>query len=100
MYGISPWLRFSRVCLSHIKTSNARFALSYAARAEFFENSSEAIQDIPDNARLLVGGFGLCGIPENVISAIAKKGIKDLTIVSNNAGVDNFGLGLLLQTKQ
>ncbi|XP_035226639.1 succinyl-CoA:3-ketoacid coenzyme A transferase 1, mitochondrial-like isoform X4 [Stegodyphus dumicola] len=103
MYGINPWLRFSRVYLSHIKSfqvSKARFSLSYGTRAEFFENSSEAIQDIPDNARLLVGGFGLCGIPENLISAIYKKGIKDLTVVSNNAGVDNFGLGLLLQTKQ
>ncbi|XP_035226637.1 succinyl-CoA:3-ketoacid coenzyme A transferase 1, mitochondrial-like isoform X2 [Stegodyphus dumicola] len=100
MYGINPWLRFSRVYLSHIKVSKARFSLSYGTRAEFFENSSEAIQDIPDNARLLVGGFGLCGIPENLISAIYKKGIKDLTVVSNNAGVDNFGLGLLLQTKQ
>jgi 3-oxoacid CoA-transferase subunit A len=48
----------------------------------------------------LLGGFGLCGIPENLIAALQRKGSKDLTLVSNNAGVDNFGIGLLLQTKQ
>jgi 3-oxoacid CoA-transferase A subunit len=59
-----------------------------------------AVNDIPDNAILMFGGFGLCGIPENCISAILKKGIRNLTCISNNAGVDGFGLGLLLQTKQ
>ena len=60
----------------------------------------EAIQDIPDGASLLVGGFGLCGIPENSIFALKQRGLKNLTCISNNAGVDDFGLGLLLQTHQ
>jgi len=63
-------------------------------------SADEAIQDIPDNSTLVVGGFGLCGIPENLINALVKKGVKGLTCVSNNAGVDDWGLGLLLQTKQ
>ena len=63
-------------------------------------NATDAIKDITDNMTLLVGGFGLCGIPENCINALVKKGIKGLTCISNNAGVDDFGLGLLLQTKQ
>src|SRR6185369_15735077 len=60
----------------------------------------EAISDIPDGATLMLGGFGLCGIPENTIAALVRKGAKGLTCISNNAGVDDFGLGLLLQTKQ
>jgi 3-oxoacid CoA-transferase subunit A len=63
-------------------------------------NAAEAIHDIRDGAVIMVGGFGLCGIPENCIVALKQKGIKDLTCISNNAGVDNFGLGLLLQTRQ
>lgn len=65
-----------------------------------FANADEAIADIKDGSTLCVGGFGLCGIPENLLEAIRKKGVKGLTAVSNNAGVDNFGLGVLLQTKQ
>jgi 3-oxoacid CoA-transferase subunit A len=65
-----------------------------------FPNAEAAIQDIQDGATLIVGGFGLCGIPEHLIAAIAKKGIKDLTTVSNNAGVDEFGLGVLLKNRQ
>jgi 3-oxoacid CoA-transferase subunit A len=64
------------------------------------KNAEEAVKDITDNMTLLVGGFGLCGIPENCINALVKKGVKGLTCISNNAGVDDFGLGLLLQTKQ
>ncbi len=64
------------------------------------KNAEEAIKDIHDGAVLLVGGFGLCGIPENLIAALVKKGVKNLTCISNNAGVDDFGLGLLLQTRQ
>jgi 3-oxoacid CoA-transferase subunit A len=60
----------------------------------------EAVQDIQDGAVLMLGGFGLCGIPENCITALVKKGIKDLTCISNNAGVDDFGIGLMLQQKQ
>jgi 3-oxoacid CoA-transferase A subunit len=63
-------------------------------------SAAEAIRDIPDNSTLVVGGFGLCGIPENLINALVEKGVKGLTCVSNNAGVDDWGLGLLLQTKQ
>lgn len=62
--------------------------------------AEEAINDVKDGMTLMVGGFGLCGIPENCISALVKKGVKQLTCISNNAGVDDFGLGLLLQTKQ
>jgi 3-oxoacid CoA-transferase subunit A len=64
------------------------------------KNADEAVNDITDNMTLLLGGFGLCGIPENCIAALVKKGVKGLTCISNNAGVDDFGLGLLLQTKQ
>jgi 3-oxoacid CoA-transferase subunit A len=60
----------------------------------------EAVADILENATLMLGGFGLSGIPENCISAILKKGTKGLTCISNNAGVDDFGIGLLLKTRQ
>lgn len=60
----------------------------------------EAVQDIQDGATILVGGFGLVGIPENLIIAIRDKGVKDLTVISNNCGVDEWGLGLLLKNKQ
>jgi 3-oxoacid CoA-transferase A subunit len=63
-------------------------------------NADAAISRIEDGATILLGGFGLCGIPENLIAALRRKGTKDLTLVSNNAGVDDFGIGLLLQTKQ
>jgi 3-oxoacid CoA-transferase subunit A len=62
--------------------------------------AEEAVRDIGDNAVLMLGGFGLCGIPENCIHALLKKGIKGLTCISNNAGVDDFGIGLLLKTRQ
>jgi len=58
------------------------------------------VHDIPNNATLMLGGFGLCGIPENCIAALLKKGVKGLTCISNNAGVDDFGIGLLLKTRQ
>jgi 3-oxoacid CoA-transferase subunit A len=63
-------------------------------------NADEAIRDIKDGAVLMLGGFGLCGIPENSIAALVKKGVKQLTCISNNAGVDDFGIGLMLQGKQ
>ncbi len=63
-------------------------------------NAKEAIKGIADNMTLMLGGFGLCGIPENCISALVEADIKGLTCISNNAGVDDFGLGLLLQKKQ
>ncbi|MDX1584409.1 MAG: CoA transferase subunit A [Thermoanaerobaculia bacterium] len=63
-------------------------------------SAEEAVQDVQDDMTLIVGGFGLCGIPENLINALVKNGAKGLTCVSNNAGVDDWGLGLLLQSKQ
>lgn len=65
-----------------------------------FKNIEEAVSDIQDGAKLLVGGFGLCGIPENLIAGVLKKGSKDLTAVSNNAGVEDFGLGILLKERR
>jgi len=59
-----------------------------------------AVADIPDGAVIMAGGFGLCGIPENLIAAIAERGVRDLTFISNNAGVDDFGLGILLRRRQ
>lgn len=64
------------------------------------KNAEEGLAGIQDGMTLMVGGFGLCGIPENCITALVKSGVKNLTCISNNAGVDDFGLGLLLQTKQ
>ena len=65
-----------------------------------FANAKEALNGVQDNMTYLVGGFGLCGIPENCIEALRDSGVKNITCVSNNAGVDDFGLGLLLQTRQ
>src|SRR5215831_8208163 len=65
-----------------------------------FANADEAIFDIKDSDTIMLGGFGLCGVPENCIDALVHKGVKDLTCISNNAGVDEFGLGLLLKTRQ
>lgn len=62
--------------------------------------AKEAVADIQDGATLMLGGFGLCGIPENTIAALLEKGVKDLTCISNNAGVDDFGIGLMLKTHQ
>jgi 3-oxoacid CoA-transferase subunit A len=64
------------------------------------KNAEEAIAGIQDGMTLMLGGFGLCGIPENSISALVRKGVKQLTCISNNAGVDDFGIGLMLQHKQ
>jgi 3-oxoacid CoA-transferase subunit A len=63
-------------------------------------NADEAIQDVFDGATIMVGGFGLCGIPENLIRALVRKGAKNLTTISNNVGVDGFGMGLLLAAGQ
>jgi 3-oxoacid CoA-transferase subunit A len=60
----------------------------------------DAVQDIPDGSTIMLGGFGLCGIPEKSIAALVKTGVKNLTCISNNAGVDDFGLGFLLKTRQ
>jgi 3-oxoacid CoA-transferase subunit A len=63
-------------------------------------NADEAIRDIADGMTLMLGGFGLCGLPENCIAALVRKGVKELTCISNNAGVDDFGIGLMLRQKQ
>ena len=63
-------------------------------------NADAAVAGVQDGATILLGGFGLCGIPENLIAALRRKGTKDLTLVSNNAGVDDFGIGLLMQTSR
>lgn len=64
------------------------------------QDAHEAVKDIQDGMTIMLGGFGLCGIPENSIAALVKKGTKNLTCISNNAGVDDFGIGLMLQQKQ
>ncbi|KAL8577107.1 Succinyl-CoA:3-ketoacid coenzyme A transferase 1, mitochondrial [Nucella lapillus] len=86
-------------CLPLFKVSNCRFS-SVEDPEKFYKNADDAVKDIKDGSKLLVGGFGLCGIPENLIGALLKTKVKDLVVVSNNAGVDDFGLGLLLQQKQ
>lgn len=63
-------------------------------------SADDAVRDVSDAATLVVGGFGLCGIPENLIAALVRRGVRNLTIVSNNCGVDDWGLGLLLRTRQ
>jgi 3-oxoacid CoA-transferase subunit A len=68
--------------------------------SKIYKNAEDAIHDLTDNMTVILGGFGLCGIPENSIAALVKKGVKGLTCISNNAGVDDFGLGLLLKQHQ
>src|SRR5690349_20006850 len=65
-----------------------------------YQSALDACRDIPDGATILAGGFGLCGIPENCIAALRELGTRDLTVVSNNCGIDDFGLGILLRNKQ
>lgn len=65
-----------------------------------FANAADAVKDIKDGAVLMLGGFGLCGIPENCIAALAASGTRELTCISNNAGVDDFGIGLMLKQRQ
>ncbi|HXY77737.1 MAG TPA: CoA-transferase, partial [Candidatus Acidoferrales bacterium] len=65
-----------------------------------FASAAEAIQDVFDGATIMVGGFGLCGMPENLIRALRNKGVKDLNTISNNVGIDGVGMGLLLDNGQ
>ena len=65
-----------------------------------FAHAQDALHDVQDGMTLMLGGFGLCGIPEKCIAALVQKGVRRLTCISNNAGVDDFGLGLLLQRRQ
>ncbi|XP_051876448.1 3-oxoacid CoA transferase 1a isoform X1 [Pristis pectinata] len=99
----STFLKGSRCILSPVgwrQGCSCLFSTSAQRHTKFYDDPVAAVNDIPDGSTLLVGGFGLCGIPENLISALLKTGVKGITAVSNNAGVDNFGLGLLLHTKQ
>jgi 3-oxoacid CoA-transferase B subunit len=77
-----------------------RFSTSPCSRVKFYTDPVEAVIDVKDGATIMLGGFGLCGIPENLIGALLKTRVKDLKVVSSNVGVDDFGLGLLLTTKQ
>lgn len=70
----------------HIQKTRCLSLTASPRAAQFFDSTAECVRDIPDGARLLVGGFGLCGIPENLIAAIRERGVKELTCVSNNAG--------------
>lgn len=76
------------------------FTLQLFSMNKVVAAARDAVQDIPDGAVIMFGGFGLCGIPENCIAALVKKGIKNLTCISNNAGVDDFGIGLMLKQRQ
>lgn len=87
--------------LTRLRLPLANRALSATAGSnKVYPDAAAAVADIGDGSKLLVGGFGLCGIPENLLSALVKQGATGLTAVSNNAGVDDFGLGLLLRTRQ
>lgn len=88
-------LRVLNTCQFH-----RRFSFTAYRRVKFYDNAVDAVRDIPDRAKLLVGGFGLCGIPENLINGLTQTMVKELTVVSNNCGVENWGLGLLLKTRQ
>jgi len=83
-----------------LKKINYSTKLSIQRMNKVVKNAEEAIQGIQDGMTLMLGGFGLCGIPENSIAALVKAGVKDLTCISNNAGVDDFGIGLMLQQRQ
>ena len=84
--------------LSH--ASSFRALSTTASSSKIWASADEAVADIFDGATLCVGGFGLCGIPENLIAAVQRQGAKGLTAVSNNASVDDFGLGILLKSGQ
>ncbi|XP_063227759.1 succinyl-CoA:3-ketoacid coenzyme A transferase 1, mitochondrial [Bacillus rossius redtenbacheri] len=85
-------------CIKVVPVTFSKKSYSTKSRkSKVFSSASEAVQDIPDGAKLLVGGFGLCGIPENLIAAVEASGVKNLTCVSNNCGVEDFGLGILLK---
>ena len=85
----------ARLCASHVKVRGLA-----SISGKVFPNAAAAVADITDGSKLCVGGFGVCGIPENLVEALSHQGAKDLTCVSNNAGLDDAGLGLLLQTGQ
>ena len=88
---------------SAVRAPRFTVTVRYAGRKasdKVYNSVEEAVADVETGSTLLVGGFGLCGTPQALIQAVQKQGAKDLTVVSNNAGVDDWGLGLLLQTRQ
>src|SRR6266545_4422888 len=76
------------------------YLIEYQPMNKVLASAAEAVARIPDGATIMMGGFGLCGIPENLIAALHARGTKDLTVISNNAGVDDFGIGVLLKARQ
>ena len=76
------------------------YLIEYPAMNKVLASAAEAVARIPDGATIMMGGFGLCGIPENLIAALRARGTRGLTVISNNAGVDDFGIGVLLRTRQ
>ncbi|XP_032786788.1 succinyl-CoA:3-ketoacid coenzyme A transferase 1, mitochondrial [Daphnia magna] len=103
--SFSKRISFNSVALLSIKPyigfqNKNSFSTSSQKKAHFYDNPFEAVKDIPSGSKLLVGGFGLCGIPENLISGLLESKVNNLIVVSNNCGVDNFGLGLLLKQRQ
>src|SRR6266542_3106857 len=76
------------------------YLIEYRAMNKVLSGAAEAVALVPDGATIMMGGFGLCGIPENLIAALRAQGTKDLTVISNNAGVDDFGIGILLRARQ
>lgn len=94
-------LRLTAFCSRALRTHYSQaLSVPFSTQGKVYVDADAAVKDIPSGSKLVVGGFGLCGIPENCIQALVNNGAKDLTCVSNNAGVDDFGLGLLLQTRQ
>jgi 3-oxoacid CoA-transferase len=94
-------LRLVPAVQNQLKYTNTRaFSVSSAWNAKIYTDPNEAIADLHNGATVLVGGFGLCGIPETVIDAIRQKGVKELTIISNTGGIFDYGVGRLLHTHQ
>jgi 3-oxoacid CoA-transferase subunit A len=87
-----------RKSITHLTV--ATFVSTKSTMNKVVANAEEAIQDVVDGVTIMVGGFGLCGIPENLIRALVRKGVRNLTTISNNAGIDGFGIGLLLANGQ
>eukprot|EP01119_Soliformovum_irregulare_P005287 TRINITY_DN17066_c0_g1_i1.p1 TRINITY_DN17066_c0_g1~~TRINITY_DN17066_c0_g1_i1.p1 ORF type:complete len:508 (-),score=188.30 TRINITY_DN17066_c0_g1_i1:50-1573(-) len=93
-------LRTAQISRSSQHSFHRRSFATGTVKGKVYQDAKSAVADIPNGSKLLVGGFGLCGIPENLITAVRDSGVKDLTVVSNNCGVDDFGLGILLKTRQ
>uniref|UniRef100_A0A0A9VRD2 Succinyl-CoA:3-ketoacid-coenzyme A transferase 1, mitochondrial n=1 Tax=Lygus hesperus TaxID=30085 RepID=A0A0A9VRD2_LYGHE len=95
-----PSYKVLRCAYSTVYTPTGALAHRTRKSEKMFASAVDAVKDVPDGSTILFGGFGLCGIPENLIAALIEVGVKDLTVVSNNAGVSDFGLGLLLKERR